>query len=129
MSLINVLRHFSEIHSRAELLEPSLRAYVPIRSGTRTRGGRRAESAGKGAELQSEAIIEEHGQRRLARLAKPFKQLEVPVFAGRQFSSMETAETFENILEARVELRQESRRRRFLPDGRFAAGDVMHQRS
>ncbi len=85
--------------------------------------------APEGPELQGEAVVEEHGQRRLARLAKPFKQLEVPVFAGRQFNAMKTAQTFENILEARVELRQESRRRRFLSDGGLAAGDVMHQRS
>src|SRR6185436_17241734 len=45
----------------------------------------------------SQFVVEQHRQRRVARKAKTFVEIEVPVISGRQHHTMKPAQAFENI--------------------------------
>ena len=83
--------------------------------------------AAKWAELASQRLVKQQGQRRLFGRAEPLEQVQVPGRAGGQLDAMKAAQALENVLDARVELREEGRRGHLLADRGLTAGYVPPQ--
>jgi len=71
--------------------------------------------------------IEERGQGLMGRFAKPLEQINVPGISRRHRDRMKTADAFQNILHAAVELGHESRGCRLFPNRRFPRAHIRMQ--